>query len=160
MRFAADAEGVASQPAPSPLQNGPEGGAVGLSDELQHAEPDRVDMTLAATGPNVRYVRLLAGAVADDLGFDYEEVEDLRIAVSELTFVLLDAGDPTGPLEVSIEGSGTTVDVRASCPLNPRVDVLEPPQLMAKIIEAVVDSFDVDITGECARFELRKSRKL
>ncbi|MFO1186163.1 MAG: hypothetical protein U1E87_01105 [Alphaproteobacteria bacterium] len=124
-----------------------------------HQRPGVVGLSVEAIGPNVRYLRLLAAAVADDLGFDYEEVEDLRIAVNELTFVLLDAGEPTGPLEVSIEGHDSTVTVRAGCAMRPTVEAVETPQLMAKIIEAVVDSFAVHVEADRGHFELRKSRK-
>jgi anti-sigma regulatory factor (Ser/Thr protein kinase) len=122
---------------------------------------DELRLEVPASGRSVRYARLLAGAVADEAGFDYEEVEDLRIAVNELTFVLLEAGEPSGPLTLRIFcDDDRTVVVEARCELRAaHAPGAEPGDLMLKIIAAVVDSFDLDISSGYGAYRLRKSRR-
>jgi anti-sigma regulatory factor (Ser/Thr protein kinase) len=118
-----------------------------------------VQLWLPATAHSVRYARLLAGAVADEFGFDIEEIADLRIAVTELTFLLLQAGAVEGSLRVTITTEGRTLVVRAGCEVHPDSPPTELPELVQRIVDAAADQFEVSFAGGFGGFELRKTRR-
>lgn len=53
---------------------------------------DEVRLTVPATPEFLRLARVTASGLASRLGFTYDEVEDLRLAIDELCFVLIGRG--------------------------------------------------------------------
>ncbi len=108
------------------------------------AQVDEVKLSLPALPEYARIVRLTAAGLASRLGFTYDEVEDLRIAVGEACSHLLgvDGRDGTlivtyhlGPDQITIEAEGDFADG----------DVEDPSgDLSAQILEAVVDEHQLD----------------
>lgn len=118
-----------------------------------------VTLFVPASSEHVRLARVLAATAADDAGFDYEEVEDLRIAVDELCFALLDAGVPEGRIELELRSRDGSIELRGSCPY--RVAPPEAPQLedlTEQILTVVVDEHELDLDGGVGHFVLRKRR--
>jgi serine/threonine-protein kinase RsbW len=66
------------------------------------AEPreDAVRLSVPAALEYVRIVRLTGSGVASRLGFDVEEIENLRVALDELASMAIDVAAP-GELEVT-----------------------------------------------------------
>src|ERR1700754_3407053 len=104
-------------------------------------------LTVPAALEYVRIVRLTASGVASRLGFDVEEIEDLRVAVDELASLVVESADG-GDLSVQfavqdnalrIEGEAALAAGRAD---NARVD-----DLTAQILAAVVDEWDLSTTA-------------
>jgi serine/threonine-protein kinase RsbW len=102
----------------------------------------------------VRIARLTASGVASRVGFDVDEIEDLRVAVDELSSILVEAagGDelqlaftPTTD-GIEIEGRTRVTDSRT-----PDVD-----ELTRQILAAVVDEYGVDTQNGEARFRCVK----
>ncbi|HSL56265.1 MAG TPA: hypothetical protein VK866_00320 [Acidimicrobiales bacterium] len=120
---------------------------------------DPVTLLVPASTEHVRLARVLAATAADDAGFDYEEVEDLRIAVDELCFALLDAGDADGRLELVLVQSDGAIELRGSCAYRtapsgaPRLE-----ELTEHILSVVVDEHEIGLEGDVGRFVLRKRR--
>ena len=54
---------------------------------------ETIRLTVPAALEYVRIVRLTASGVASRLGFDVEEIEDLRVAVDELASIVVEAAD-------------------------------------------------------------------
>ena len=90
--------------------------------------------------------------MASRLGFDVEEIEDLRVAVDELASLVVESADG-GDLSVQfavqdnalrIEGEAVLAAGRAD---NARVD-----DLTAQILAAVVDEWDLSTTEGSVRF--------
>ena len=54
---------------------------------------EMIRLTVPASLEYVRIVRLTASGVASRLGFDIEDLEDLRVAVDELSSLLVEAVD-------------------------------------------------------------------
>jgi serine/threonine-protein kinase RsbW len=67
------------------------GGSTASSSGMSVAEPEVVRLTIPAALEFVRIARLTASGVASRLGFDIDEIEDLRVAVDELSSILVDA---------------------------------------------------------------------
>ncbi len=109
---------------------------------MAHEPADEVVLTFPATVDNVRLARLVTSGIATRAGFDYDTVEDLRIAVDELCSVLVaNAGGPQ-PLRLRFNGGSRHMEVRGDIAYasskEPIVD-----ELTRQILAAVVDRYDV-----------------
>lgn len=115
--------------------------------DAERLDAGEVRLVVPAEPEYLRLVRLTAAGLASRMGFTFDEVEDLRIAVDEVCFLLLD-GDvidlrySAGPDSISIEGS-TSGDG----------DLPEPNDLSMQILTALVD--EVAITSEGGRLAFR-----
>src|SRR5919197_3598599 len=67
------------------------GATGGTSTTLGVTVPETVRLTIPAALEFVRIARLTASGVASRVGFDVEEIEDLRVAVDELSSILVDS---------------------------------------------------------------------
>lgn len=120
---------------------------------------DEVRLAVPATPEYLRLARVTATGLASRLGFTYDEVEDLRLAIDELCFALI--GNKGRPGYVSlryvmttdalhIEGEGAFEDVGPAPKLS---------DLSRQILAALVDEYDVGGAGtESSRFSLRKTK--
>ncbi|MEA3057030.1 MAG: serine/threonine-protein kinase RsbW [Actinomycetota bacterium] len=119
---------------------------------------EEVKLTMPAMPQLLRIARLTAAGLAGRLGFNFDEIEDVKIAVDELCFALVGTKGHDGDLTVTyrllpdaleIEGTGALVD-GATHPV--------PNELSAQILAAVVDEHDLSTEGDSLRFRLRKNR--
>ncbi len=95
--------------------------------------------------------RLTATGLASRLGFSYDEVEDLRIAVDELCSTML--GDGGGVLTVVFSTGTDGLEVRAEnshAPTAADFDVLSE-----QILKAIVDNYEMDVAERAATFRMR-----
>lgn len=159
--------GTAADAGPSARQNGQGDGDVRLS--------------VPASAEYLRLVRLAAAGLASRLGFTFDEIEDLRIAVDELCFHLLAEGVEPGTGDRSVERPGDD-----GAPRNPaaapatmelvysagadRITIVgttqragpppEPSDLSRQILDAVVDEHEVTSdAGGAVTFRLTKRRE-
>ena len=123
--------------------------------EERHEE---VRLTMPAIPQLLRVARLTAAGLAGRLGFNFDEIEDVKIAVDELCFALVGTKGRDGDLTVTyrllpdaleIEGTGT-FGANAAHPA--------PSELSAQILAAVVDEHELTRDGDEVRFRLRKAR--
>jgi serine/threonine-protein kinase RsbW len=117
--------------------------------------PETVRLTVPAALEFVRIVRLTASGVASRLGFDVEEIEDLRVAVDELSSIFVEVASPDGELSLAFTSTvdGLEIEGRTA------VDGMAPPvveDLTRQILAAVVDEYDVDCFEGYARFRCTK----
>ena len=119
---------------------------------------EEVKLTMPAVPQLLRVARLTAAGLAGRLGFNFDEIEDVKIAVDELCFALVGTKGHDGDLTVTyrllpdaleIEGSGV-FGAGASHPV--------PSELSAQILAAVVDEHELTSNGNEMRFRLRKKR--
>ena len=118
-----------------------------------------VRLAVPAAPEFLRLARLTVAGVASRMGFTYDEVEDLRIAIDELCFALVGTNGREGSIELRyslqaedlvVEGFGAFAD---PVPVAP---TLSP--LSRQILSAVVDEHDVAIGERGPTFRLRKRR--
>ena len=126
----------------------------------EHGTREEVRLSMPAVPGLLRVARLTAAGLANRLGFSYDDIEDVKIAVDELCFVLVGSRGRQGTLaltytldgdELEIEGVGTFADP----PADPT-----PSDLSAQILKAVVDEHEVGRDGGDVRYRLRKRRVL
>lgn len=122
---------------------------------------DAVELTIPAALEYVRIARLVVSGLASRLGFDVEEIEDLRVAIDELSSLLVEAHDGAGTVRLVLraEDGGESISVAGERPGGaapaPHVD-----ELTKQILAAVVDEWNLDATdgGPCFRFTKRVGR--
>jgi serine/threonine-protein kinase RsbW len=125
---------------------------------LIDVDGEEVLLSMPATPQLLRVARLTAAGLAGRLGFSFDEIEDVKIAVDELCFALVGSKGREGSLAIryvlgddvlAIEGVGTFTDA-ATEPA--------PSELSAQILAAVVDEHELVREGSILRFRLRKQR--
>jgi serine/threonine-protein kinase RsbW len=124
-----------------------------------------VRLVVPAAPEYLRLVRLTAAGLASRLGFTFDEVEDLRIAVDELCFHLLGGVDDdpsdeprTMDLTYSAGPDSITITGRAG-PTGPTGAAAEPSELSEQILDALVDEHEVSSDDGLITFRLKKQRE-
>lgn len=127
---------------------------------MSDGEGEQVRLTMPATPDLLRVARLTAASLASRLGFNFDEVEDVKIAVDELCFAIVGTRGREGSFtlvyrldgdRLVIEGTGHFTDPR------PRPATSE---LSSLILAAVVDEHQVTDDDGTLRFRLAKARKV
>jgi serine/threonine-protein kinase RsbW len=116
-------------------------------------EPDRtVTLVVPAAADYLRLARLASADAGSRAGFDYEEIDDLRIAVTELCHLLIGEGT-RGELTIEFTAADGTVAVagHAGHPGAPNDN-----EFSETILSQVVDTHTVRDHDDGRRFELVK----
>ena len=139
-----------------------------LGDEEQqqarHDAPGRdgdVRLVVPAAPEYLRLVRLTAAGLASRLGFTFDEVEDLRIAVDELCFHLLGGvGDRNGggrTMDLTYSAGDDFITITGRTGLTGPVP--QPSDLSEQILDALVDEHEVSGDDGEITFRLKKQRE-
>lgn len=115
---------------------------------------DEVRLGLPAQPGYAQVARLTVTAVAARIGFSYDEIEDLRIAVGELCSLLV-VNDPAARMSLRVTASDTEVVIEAD--RQPAAPAIEVDDLSDQILRAVVDEVDLDLAT--ARVSVCKRRQ-
>jgi hypothetical protein len=130
----------------------------------------RVELTLAADAEMLFLARMTGAAVATRAKFDFEHVEDLRLAIDELFVRLMSSELGRGPItllfqwddEGALEVTGTR-GFAGDPATNGSQPLLSPGgpshELSEKILDALVDDHGEDTSGGSNRAWLRMRRQ-
>lgn len=123
---------------------------LGSEDEVRLAVPARPEFLGLA--------RVTAAGLASRLGFTYDEVEDLRLAIDEICFGITGSKGMDGILELdfALGTDGLTVRGYGNFPAPGPVRLSE---LSEVILNALVDEHSVDDGADGPRFYLYKRRR-
>lgn len=99
----------------------------------------------------VRLARLLVSALAADLRFTFEQIEDLRIATDELLSALITSSVPGTPVHLGFTVDGSVIGLRATALATGPVQ-LDP--LATQIVATTVESFSVALDADHGVIEL------
>jgi len=121
-----------------------------------------VRLVVPASPEYLRLVRLTAAGLASRLGFSFDEVEDLRIAVDELCFHLLGNDDevPSADprtMDLIYSAGGDSITITGRTGLSAAVPA--PSELSEQILDALVDEHEVSGTDGMVTFRLKKQRE-
>lgn len=106
---------------------------------------------------SARLVRILAADLGSRAGLRVDEIDELRLAVDEAFFALVDAAEPGSRLEVEGRWDGDGVELRLAVDLA-AADVDVAP-VAAVLLAALVEEHGHSVTGRRATFRLRKARE-
>src|SRR4051795_11375701 len=98
------------------------------------SEEGVVRLTVPASLEYVRIVRLTGSGVASRLGFDVEEIENLRVALDELASMAIELAS-SGELEVTFFTTDTELRIEGRAPVADGADV-GVEALTAQILKA------------------------
>jgi serine/threonine-protein kinase RsbW len=110
-----------------------------------------VRLAVPASLEYVRIVRLTASGVASHLGFDVDELENLRVAVDELSSLVLEAAGGDGVLEVDFLARGDELRIEGRALAGLATSIAAEP-LTAQILNAVIDEYELVVEDGYARF--------
>ncbi|HYD10957.1 MAG TPA: hypothetical protein VEA78_12725 [Acidimicrobiales bacterium] len=120
---------------------------------------EEVRLTMPAVPQLLRVARLTAAGLAGRLGFNFDEIEDVKIAVDELCFALVGTKGRDGDLTVTYRllPDALEIEGRGAFGASHAADAA-PSELSAQILAAVVDEHSLTREGDELRFWLRKQR--
>jgi hypothetical protein len=117
-----------------------------------------VTLIVAAANDSIQYARLMTTAAAGRIGFDYDAIEDVRIAVSELCGTVIAAALPTSELRLDISGDATTLAVTGRASLAPGAS-LERDELSDQVLNVVTDDYGYDLADGVVSFHMTRSAR-
>lgn len=122
---------------------------------------DTITIRIPALPEYIQVVRLVTSGLAARLKFTLEDIEDLKIAVDELSAYLTGAQGREGDLEISFNVADARIEITGRAFLAPgqkvRADLTEFSQM---ILETVVDSASLTRDDGSPTFTLVKSKGL
>lgn len=113
-------------------------------------DPPTVQISIPADIAYFRAVRLAVGAVAATIGFHVEAIEDLRIAVDELSASLVEVGDGGDLRFVVCPEPGRGVRIEASVARGPKDLDQERFELSQRILSVITDDHGFELSGAFA----------
>jgi anti-sigma regulatory factor (Ser/Thr protein kinase) len=121
---------------------------------------EEVHLTMPANPQLLRVARLTAAGLAGRLGFSFDEIEDVKIAVDELCFALVGSKGRDGTLTITyrLDDSQLEISGEGTFPDNGAEPAPAPSELSAQILAAVVDDHEIVRDGANPRFRLVKRR--
>jgi serine/threonine-protein kinase RsbW len=119
---------------------------------------EEVRLTMPATPQLLRVARLTAAGLAGRLGFSFDEIEDVKIAVDELCFALVGSKGRQGSLTVTYRLGDHALEILGEGEFPPDKGEAPPAasELSAQILAAVVDEHELTRDGDTMRFRLSK----
>jgi serine/threonine-protein kinase RsbW len=119
---------------------------------------EEVRLTMPATPQLLRVARLTAAGLAGRLGFSFDEIEDVKIAVDELCFALVGSKGRDGSLTVTYRLGEHVLEIFGEGAFRPDTGEWAPAasDLTAQILAAVVDEHEHTRECDTMGFRLRK----
>ena len=109
---------------------------------------DEVKLVMPASPEFVRLARVTATGLASRLGFSYDEIEDLRLAVDELCHAVIGPSGRTGVLALRFTTADGWLEVSGTGHFDPGGPPLALSELSHQILTALVDEHDVSTDEE------------
>jgi serine/threonine-protein kinase RsbW len=109
-----------------------------MTDPALVHQRDRVEITVPLETRFISTLRVLAASLAADVGFSVDEIDDMRLAISEV-FSMMTAEEPGRRLTASfvVDGDSLHVDIAG----DGATSGVQPDDLARNILDAVVDSY-------------------
>ncbi|MGH9064753.1 MAG: ATP-binding protein [Acidimicrobiales bacterium] len=109
---------------------------------------DEVRLILPAAPEYLRLARITASGLASRLGFSYDEVDDLRLALDELCFALVGADGRAGTLELRYMTPGEAIEIEGVLHDGGASEAPALSDLARLILQALVDDHAVREDGD------------
>ena len=118
-------------------------------------ETSPVTITFPAVPEYLRLARIATADAASRAGLDYEEIDDVRIAVSELCSVVSVDPGSTVTLAFRVDDGCLTVDGESRT----GSAAVTPNELSQAIVAAVTDEHSLATDADVTRFQVTKRRR-
>ena len=109
---------------------------------------EQIKLTLPINAAYVSAARLTASSVANRLKFDIEEIEDIKVAVSEAcTYIIKKPCFSTkNDFKIEFNLSKDSIKILLSVECDKKVDV-DDDEMSMQVIKALMDSSDINYDG-------------
>jgi len=124
---------------------------------MSDVEGDEVRLSMPASPHLLRVARLTAAGLAGRLGFSFDEIEDVKIAVDELCFAVVGSKGRPGTLTLRYQLRPDSLVIEGSGPSDGGAEP-EQTEFSSQILNAVVDEHALSRDGDELRFRLLKRR--
>jgi serine/threonine-protein kinase RsbW len=104
---------------------------------------DEVRLDVPATPEFLRLARITASGLASRLGFSYDEVEDLRLALDELCFALIGSKGRAGTVQLRYTLDDGGLEVTGTGRFDSETADAALTDFSRQILSALVDEYDV-----------------
>jgi anti-sigma regulatory factor (Ser/Thr protein kinase) len=104
---------------------------------------DEVRLDVPATPEFLHLARVTASGLASRLGFSFEEVEDLRLALDELCFALIGSHGRAGSVQLRYSLADGSLRVEGKGSFKSAHPELVLTEFSQKILSALVDEYEV-----------------
>jgi serine/threonine-protein kinase RsbW len=117
-----------------------------------------VRLLIPSSVRHLRLARVTASTMASDLSFDLQDIEDLRVAVDELSALLIEDCPPDAVLELTFDAidGGLRIKGHIAAPGLP-APTLHP--VARELLELVADEYEFSPDGDSRAFRLTKRRR-
>jgi serine/threonine-protein kinase RsbW len=121
---------------------------------------ETVSIKIPASPEYVHVVRLVAAGLAARLGFTLDDIEDLKIAVDELTAYLTGAQGRAGHLQIRFTVGDDTIEIEGAGHFSPPEALrTELTDFSRMILETVADSATLGNVDSIPCFNVLKRRQ-
>jgi hypothetical protein len=111
------------------------------------AIPNTIDVALPLRAEHAGTLRVLVATLGADAGFNIDEIDDLKLAVSEIFTLLVDGAASVGAFRAHARIIATDDTVEICLHRGQQNDHLELDALAATILSSVVDDHHIDGDG-------------
>lgn len=124
---------------------------------MSSANAAPVVLSVPSQPSSLRLVRLVVASMAADAGFDFDTVEDLRIAADELINTVMSVTAADGSVSIEVTVSNETLQLRSWAPAEADHAAVVVDPLAAQILSALVDSSSFEVRGAQVEAAFRKA---
>jgi hypothetical protein len=121
-------------------------------------EATEIQLAIPGAPEYLRLARLAAADAGSRVGLTFDQLEDLRIAVDELGYIITD-GRPDSTLTLVFRLTDDAIEVEGTCAEGAGEDgssEFAPTELARTIVAAVVDEYQLEVVDGQRRFRLSK----
>ncbi len=127
--------------------------------EEKSTAPETISIKIPASPEYLQVVRLVAAGLASRLSFTLEDIEDLKIAVDELSAYITGAHGRSGTLAVSFTLDGDRIRIRGVGEYTESYEVrTDLTEFSRMILETVADSAELSASDGMPIFSVVKSK--
>ena len=116
-----------------------------------------VVLSVPAQPSYLRLVRLVVASMAADAGFDFDSVEDLRIAADELINTVMSVTHPGATVSIEVLVHDGQLILNSTAPAGADHASVAVDPLAAQILSALVDDSSFEVRGADVAAGFRKA---
>lgn len=118
-----------------------------MANSLMTISDDAVEIGVPLRAEHASTLRVIVASLGSDLDMSVDEIDDVKLAVSEVFALMCDGAEEAGATRARVQfaAAGDTIAIHLDRGLND--EAFELDALAASIISSVVDRHSIDNTG-------------